>query len=279
MKLKALFFIVGTTLIAILALHTFSPAAAAPVTAAPDAATAQAIRQSTVQIALYESAGDSSVEAGGRGLGTLVRRNGQTLIVTHDHWTHITANLSAAEFRDADGSLLASLSAEAFLSLIRHRDGGTLILSAPAELAALPAVNLDAPTSGSGTDQGDTVWVSRRARDNGGATVEVVAASVQGVETAAGVQRLRLRGADGAIVIPGDSGGGVWLGRRFLGNVWSGGLEVRRTLLGRLLGSSNETETNLIFAALLPAEQPALTGGAPSHQSTTASGVQNLPQW
>ena len=254
MKLKALFLIVGTALIAILALRSFSPAAAAPPAATPGAATAQAILRSTVQIALYEAAGESGVEAGGRGLGTLVRRNGQTLIVTHDHWTHVNANLRVAEFRDADGSLLLSLSAGTFRSLIRYRDGGTLVLAAPAELAALPAASLDAPTSGVSASHGDTVWVARRARDNGGATVEVIAASLRAVETVNALQRLRLRGADGAVVLPGDSGGGVWLGQRFVGNVWSGGLEIRRTWLGRLLGSSHESETNLIFAALLPAE-------------------------
>lgn len=276
MKLKALFLIVGTALLAIVALNSFSLAAAAPPAATPDASTAHAILHSTVQIALYESAGDAGVEAGGRGLGTLVRRNGQTLIITHDHWTHITANLSAAEFRDADGALLLSLSAEAFQSLIRHRDGGTLVLAAPAELTVLPAAMLDAPVESA--DESDVVWVVRRARSNGGGTLEVVAASVQGVEVANGVQRLRLRGADGAVVLPGDSGGGVWLGGRFVGNVWSGGLEVRRTLLGRLLGASHETETNLILAALLPG-QPGPEGGAFSPQPTTASGMRNLPEW
>lgn len=276
MKLKALFLIVGTALIAVVALHSFSPAEAAPPAATPDAATVQAILQSTVQIALYESADRSGVEAGGRGLGTLVRRNGQTLIVTHDHWTHITANLSAAEFRSADGRLLLTLSGEAFLSLIRHRDGGTLLLTAPAELPALPAAELDVPAES--TNRSDTVWMARRVRDNGGATVEVVGASVQAIETAGGLQRLRLRGADGAVVLPGDSGGGVWRTGRFLGNVWSGGLEVRRTLLGRLLGNSHETETNLIYAALLSTEQVASVVGAPSHQPTTAGSTHNLPQ-
>lgn len=276
MKLKALFLIVGTTLIVIVALHSFSPAAAAPPAATPDAATAQAILRATVQIALYEAAGDAGVEAGGRGLGTLVRHNGQTLIITHDHWTHIDANLSVAEFRDADGALLLTLPAEAFWSLIHYRDGGTLVLAAPTQVAALPAAQLDAPAESA--DEGDVVWVTRRARSNGGATVEVIAASVQEVEAADGLQRLRLRGAGGAVVLPGDSGGGVWLGERFVGNVWSGGLEIRRTWLGRLLGSSHKTETNLIFAALLPDGQPALAGDAPSPQPTTAGDMRNLPE-
>ena len=278
MKLKALLLIFGTALIAIVGLHSFSPAEAAPVAAAPDAATAQTIRQSTVQIALYEAAGDSGIEAGGRGLGTLVRRNGQTLIVTHDHWTHITANLSAAEFRSADGRLLLTLSGEAFLSLIRYRDGGTLVLAAPDELASLPVAELDAPAPVEGANENDVVWVVRRARNNVGTTVEVIGATVQAVQTADGLQRLRLRGADGAVVLEGDSGGGIWQGGRFLGNVWSGGLEIRRTLLGRLLGSTQETKTNLIFAALFPAEQLSPVAGASSLQPTTASGMHNLPE-
>jgi hypothetical protein len=83
-------------------------------------------------------------------------------------------------------------------------------------------------------------------------------ASVETVQSGEGLPRLRLRG-DGVVVVPGDSGGGVWLRDRLLGNLWSNGVEIQRSELDRLLGRSRQTETGLIFAALLPYH--AQTGG------------------
>ena len=248
MKLKALFLISGLALIIAVLLNTLNAAeAAAP--PALDRATNQRILQATIQIALYEFDEGAGVEKGGRGLGTLVRQHNQTLIVTHDHWTHLNANLREAEFRNARGDLLLAVSGSAFLGMIRYRDGGTMVLAAPAELAALAPVAV-APA---GTRNGDIAWVTRRNR---------------------------LRGADGAVVIPGDSGGGIWFNGQLQGNLWSGGVEIRTTWIDRLLGTSRQTETSLIYSALLPhAEILAIADGDGNSQSlATAAAVQNLPE-
>ena len=276
MKLKALLLISPITLILALLLNVMTAAEAAPAPLTLDPATNARIMQATVQIALYEYDNGAGVEKGGRGLGTLVRENGQTLIITHDHWTHLNANLREAEFRSARGELLLTLSGRAFLSLIQYRDGGTMILAAPAEVAA----QAPATVAPAGARDGDVVWVARRNRSDGGNSVEVVAALVKTVAADAETPRLRLRGADGAVVIPGDSGGGIWLNGQLQGNLWSGGVEIRRTWVDRLLGSSRQTETSLIYAALLPDEAIATVAaeGDDSQLLATAAGVHNLPE-
>lgn len=276
MKPKALFLVSGLALIVAVLLNTLTATAAVPAPPAPDPATTRRILQATVQIALYEYDEGAGVEKGGRGLGTLVRQNNQTLIVTHDHWTHLNANLHEVEFRTARGDLLLTLSGSAFLGMIRYRDGGTMVLAAPAELAALAPVAVEP----AGARNGDIVWVTRRNRADGGNTVEVVAATVETVTADAETPRSRLRGADGAVVIPGDSGGGIWYNGQLQGNLWSGGVEIRTTWLDRLLGTSRQTETSLIYSALLPhGEITAIADGNGNSQSlATATAVQNLPE-
>lgn len=280
-RVKALLFIAGIALTLRIAFHSYVTVRAGSTPADPDAEIERAIRRSTLQIALYEHAGDQGVEAGGRGLATLVQHNGRRLIVTHDHWTHLNANLREVEFRDAQGTLLHILPAAAFHALIRHRDGGTLILAAPPELDHVPAAAIDLAAANSARP-GDVLWVVHRAAGPGSsdtAGVEIVGARVQRSETAGPVPRLWLRGADGAAVLPGDSGGGVWLGTQLVGAVWSGGVAVRTTWLGRLVGYSQQTKTNLIVAALLP-DGPVATSkdAAPLSQSTPATGRANPPE-
>jgi hypothetical protein len=220
-----------------------------------DEATRQQILQATVQIAMYEHADAHGVESGGRGLGTLVRVDGQTLIATHDHWTHFNANLNEVEFRTAQGDLLLTLNAAAFASLIRYRDGGTMLLSAPPELGLLTptAISSLAPSSG------DTVWFVRRSPADTGATVEVLAAQVEEQVMGSGPARLRLHASNGAIIVPGDSGGGVWINGQLLANLWSGTLQIRRTWFDRLLGRAQVTPTSIVTAATFPDVQGTAT--------------------
>lgn len=233
--------------------------------AVPDEETGRAIRRATVQMALYEFDAGQGVEVGGRGLGTVVHQDGERLIVTQDYWTHLNDNLREVEMRDAEGNLLLALPADRFRSVIRYRDGGTLILAAPAELAKIPAAAMGAAPAGE-----TIVWVTRRDAEGG---VEVVGAIVEGVATTGGQRRLRLRGANDAAVLPGDSGGGIWRDGRLVANVWSGGVEIRSTWFGRLLGRMTRRTTSLIEGALLP--------GAPDRQDgqgVDASGAARFTQ-
>lgn len=231
MRIRVLLFIAGIVLCLKIVLRSSSSAVATNPSAGLNEVTARTIRRTTLQLALYEYDTGRGIEVGGRGLGTLVQQNGERLMVTHNHWTHLNDNLHEVELRDAAGKLLLTLPADRFRNLIRYRDDGTLLLAVPAELADLPA----APLADAVVDAGDTVWVARRAGVDG-EVVQVIGAVVDRMVTANGQPRLHLRGANGEAVVPGDSGGGIYFGGQLVANVWSGGLEIRSTWFGRLLG-------------------------------------------
>ena len=208
-----------------------------------------AILASTVQIAMFEHATEAGgSEIGERGLGTLVNHDGVRLILTHDHWAPLTPNLNEVEIHDAQRQLLLTLSAEAFMPLIAYRDGGTMVLRAPAELEGL-----DAAAPGAAAGEGDVVWFARRDAASGRAMVEVVAATVTGVDGAGSPASMRLRNLDDSAVIPGDSGGGVWANGRLLGNLWAAGVNEERSLWTMLFGGNVDAEpSDLTIVALQP---------------------------
>lgn len=225
------------------------------------------ILASTLQIAMFEhaqQAGDA--EAGSRGLGTVVAHNGQLLIVTHDHWSRLTPGLHEVELRDASGQLLLTLDAHAFRALIVYRDGGTMVLQAPETPGGLIPAKPSALGGG-----WDRVWFARRAAGSGDATVEVVAATVSGVEGAAAPARMHLRTADGSALLPGDSGGGVWSNGQLLGNVWAAGIQRTRYFWSEWLGGAATEPSNLVIAALHP-----LAGLLPSC-TAAPDAIQNCP--
>lgn len=207
-----------------------------------------AILASTLQIAMYEFAQEpGGAEPGSRGLGTLVADGGETVIVTHDHWAHLTPNLHEVELRDASGRLLLTLDAPAFRALIVYRDGGTMVLQTPAGLESLvPA------TVGSASAERDVVWFARRDPASGRAAVEVVAAAVTAVESAAQPATVRLQNLDGSAIIPGDSGGGVWANGRLVGNLWAASLTKQRTFWSKIFGDGQAEPSDRSIAALQP---------------------------
>ena len=212
------------------------------------------ILASTLQIAMFELAPDEEgTEPGERGLGTVVAFGGETLILTHDHWAPLTPDLNEVEFRNAQGALMLTLDAQAFMALVVYRDGGTMVLRAPAALER--PVELDglvAAMPGAPADEDDVVWLARRAVASGRSTVEVVAATVTAVDGAAFPASMRLRNVDGSAVIPGDSGGGVWANGRLLGNLWAAGVKEDHALWTMLFGGGIEAPSDLTVAALLP---------------------------
>lgn len=248
---KALFLIGLIGIIAAIVFHT-SPtvvAAASSFSATVDAATEQHILRSTVQIAMYEFDNGNGIESGGRGLGTVVQHEGQSIIVTHDHWTHIHANLNVVEFSNAQGALLVSLNAAQFQTLIQYRDGGTMILSVPAGLETIiPATMADASTA----QPNDMLWLARRTPFGSRSTVEVVGARLDTIHTGNSPAYLKMTAADNNVFIPGDSGGGVWMNGRLVANNWSSGLMITQSWVDRLLGTEQTDETSTVHAALAP---------------------------
>jgi hypothetical protein len=210
----------------------------------------QQILASTLQIAMYEQAtAGAQYEVGSLGLASLVTVGGQRFVLTHDHWTPLTANLHEVELRDAAGIVLMVLDAASFTRLIYYRDGGTMLLQAPAGLAGVLPAEVGTAAA---MPPGEVVWLARRLAADGGATVEVVPARVEAVEAEWMPPRVYLRSLDGHVIIPGDSGGGVWSGRQVIGNIWKAGLLVEHTLWTRLTAANNESATTLIMAALHP---------------------------
>lgn len=207
------------------------------------------ILASTVQIAMFEHATEEGgSERGIQGLGTVVAYGGERLIVTHDHWGPLTPNLNEVEIRDSQGLLLLTLDARALMPLITYRDGGTMVLRAPAALEGPFSA-----ASGAPADEGHIVWFARRAAHSGRATVEVVAATVTHVDGAGTPADMRLRNLDGSAVIPGDSGGGVWADGRILGNLWAAGVREERSWWTMLFGGASEAApSDLMIVALQP---------------------------
>ena len=206
------------------------------------------ILASTIQIAMYEHALEpGSSEAGGDGLGTVIAYGGERLIITHDHWSHINPNLTEVEFRNWMGQLLVTLDAHAFQSLILYRDGGTMVLRVPAGLENIPTAEV-----GTAAVEGDVVWVARRDVKTGRQTVELFPAAVTAVEIGSGQAKMRLQTLAEGAVIPGDSGGGVWVNGRLVANNWASVMTEKSSLLADLFGAETVQPTSLVIVTLQP---------------------------
>lgn len=167
------------------------------------------------------------------GLGTLVSHNGEFILITHDHWGPLDT-LGAVQFRNAAGDPLVELDGETFKDLIRYQDGGTLILGRHIGgdrsnyLSALVSISqakynrriIPAELGGDEPiNEGKTLIIVRQGR-NGSNGVELMEVSVESIEERWGQPVYRLRSGNGKNVMPGDSGGGLWLGGCFVGNLW-----------------------------------------------------------
>lgn len=223
------------------------------------------ILASTLQIAMFEHAAEAgSSEAGSQGLGTLVAFGDEMLILTHDHWGHLTPNLNEVIIRDAQGVLLLALDSQAFMSLIAYRDGGAMVLRAPVVVeglvAAMPAIN---------AVEGDVVWLARRDAARNRDTVEVVPAMVTAVRKAGSGSNMRLRSLDGSVVSPGDSGGGVWANGRLVGNLWAITMESAPSSWRQWFGGVRDWQPT----------GEIVVGMHPLHPSSVLSDNDLLPIW
>ena len=236
------------------------PALASPITI--DKTIEQHILDSTLRITLYAPLTDAQgnpqyvLENGqqvmqltvNEGLGTLTRQGGDPFIVTHDHWLLLTPGLRRVQFHNVAKELLLDLSGEQFLQLIRYRDGGTMVLAAPQELAAGRAsISLgDSRSAG----KNDTLYLAHRSE---GGEINVAAMVVQREETYKGQPVFRLTSLNGEVVLEGNSGGGVLAGGLLVGNMW--GTVLVEDVSGPDAHSPQQTAFSL--AAQLPREMSA----------------------
>jgi hypothetical protein len=138
------------------------------------------------------------------------------------------------QFRNAAGDPLLEMDAVAFKNLIRYQDGGTMIvgrspggdrsdyLSAMISISQAKYNYRIVPAelgSGDPIKEGETLVIVRQGR-NGSKAVELMAVSVESTGEQWGQLVYKLRSEAGGDIMPGDSGGGLWLGDRFVGNMW-----------------------------------------------------------
>jgi hypothetical protein len=160
----------------------------------------EALQRSTVLITLTsqerlvdEDAGVYEVDSG-KGLGTLIISEGQQLIVTHDHWRLLNNDLQRVEYHDRRGNLLASTSGSEFSAGILFRDGGTIIVKAPAGLAgSLTQAQMGTMPSDSA---GLQVQIVRKTPESLNA-IGVMDAVVEAIELKQGKKILVLRSVKG----------------------------------------------------------------------------------
>jgi hypothetical protein len=265
MKKQLIGIVIGIGLLG-LAAQAILPGLAAAQTAQP---ASKALLGATVQITLYAPLGENSREKlYATGLGTLIRAGNEKLIITHDHWGAVLDGVSKAQFASADNRPLLELDGAAFRALIRHRDGGAMILEAPELLLvsrpSAPRLKPVAVGDGENVQVGDTVTVAYRLPAAGRESVSAFEAVVQSLEIKDGRPVWRLQSAQGEQVIPGDSGGGIWKDGELVGNLWACVIE---TVYSSVAPDGEDVATDRSVAAVLaaddlldsvPAENPAI---------------------
>lgn len=166
------------------------------------------------------------------GLGTLVDISGEVVLYTHDHWGMLD-DLGDVQFLDNQGNMLLEITGDAFKELIRYTDGGTMMLARssklkPDYLSALIHLSksksqrtLSPAQLGDIQDihTGDLVIIARTDREDLEG-LNLIRATVESIGERWGAPILKLRNHHCESIIPGDSGGGIWLNGELVGNMW-----------------------------------------------------------
>ncbi len=179
----------------------------------------------------------------GEGLGTLTRSGQDTFIVTHDHWTLLTPNLTKVQFHNTANELLLEVSGAEFQQLIRYRDGGTMVLDAADELVG----GLTAVSTGSSQSVGKNSIIHLAYRQPHSGVISVAAMLVQELSDFRGQPVYRLVSLDGASVVGGNSGGGAYVDGQLVGNMWTTTMEREVSVAtGEEVGSRAQTDLSLV---------------------------------
>ena len=223
------------------------------------------------------------------GLGTLISHNGEIMLYTHDHWGCLD-NLGMVQFYNAEKDLLLELDGETFKNLIRYRDGGTMILEDPTEeaqpnyLAALVWASRAKSSSPlvpasfgavKNLREGEIVIIARTGRDDQVA-VELIQATVVSIQDRWGELVFELRNENGETILPGDSGGGIWLNGKVVGNMWKSQYTYAWDW-GALRPEKKWMETS--YAAVLPDQvDTVIPIGIKSESGENAKDQESLPK-
>jgi hypothetical protein len=206
-----------------------------------DEATQQRILSATVRITMIakESSAAEPSYAISNGLGTLVQDGDAATIVTHDHWSRLAKKVRLVRIESAAGELLMDMTPERFYSLIRYRDGGTMVLATPPELTdclkPVPAVAAEQPLH-DGQELAIAFWQPEAVQQ-----VTVEAVTIETVEAYDGNASIMMRSVNGKVVVQGNSGGGVFAGAKLVGNMWET-MKIRQQVNGQPSGETSSTD-------------------------------------
>jgi hypothetical protein len=206
-----------------------------------DEATRQRILSATIRITMIARE-SSQTEPGyivSNGLGTLVQDGDASYIVTHDHWSRLARKVRLVRIESAAGELLLDMTPDRFYSLIRYRDGGTMVLVTPPDLtdclAPVPAIDDEKPLQ-DGQTLAIAFWQPEAEQQ---VTVEPV--TVEALEEYDGNASIMMRSANGKVVVQGNSGGGIFVESGLVGNMWET-IKIRRQVNGQPSGEASSTD-------------------------------------
>ena len=182
------------------------------------------------------------------GLGTLVNTGDEILLLTHDHWSQFDESLGLVELHNSKGEKLAEMELKDFKKLIRYRDGGTMIVSAPREIEAGNRVNLSLlpgePLGRQHSVAADRVLLTHRDQ-HGESRISLIEATIEKSYTKQGKAVVQMQTANGESIAGGDSGGGIWIQGNLAGNMWA-------TIMMENESTGERQHTDRSIAALIP---------------------------
>jgi len=154
----------------------------------------------------------------GYGMGTLVQYQGESYLVTHNHYGDLLQDMNLLELRDAGHRLIRTIYGYEFKSLTIYHDAGTLVLRVPDRVeAALTPVDLEDALQ---LRKGDIVQVARLVQPER-KHVKILEAVIEQVGVSEQEPVYLLRSLNGELLSPGDSGGGVWHAGKLVANTWA----------------------------------------------------------
>jgi len=232
---------------------------------ATDTSSPDSILAATIQIIAFpaQQPDENGQTVYERGLGSLIQVDNEILLVSHDHWNFL-ADIARVQFLGADSSLLAEITGEEFRSLIRFHDQGSLLLAIPTELdpaylsllasrSGQPAAHRILPgrlADPQALQVGQIVSIAYRVGENRSQVGTKQAAVVELFEVE-GLPAFRLQSLDGSVILPGDSGGGIWLDGQLVGNMWMSERIPNRGLQS-LFTSQSHTYLDTSIASRIP---------------------------
>jgi hypothetical protein len=192
----------------------------------------------------------------GHALGSLIQVDDEVMVVTHNHWGPLLNEEAIIELRSEDRRLLATETGKQLIESLHFQDEGTLIYPAPEAVydnMLIATRGLPSQRATKRLAPGTRVEIVQfRERDNGSIVVREMEV-MEGKET---VQPpiYRLRSLDGLPILPGDSGGGVWVDGALAGNLWANLLvEANDPHATTMLGSDSGDlyHSEISYAAIL----------------------------